>query len=243
MFGMIKKLFGDSWDNDLLEEISRRKFLAYTQIAAKDKVFKETPALFNQYVIDLEKAFKQFIKHIKMTYGDPNFFKDKYESKNMELLDELFIIGEKCIEEYTKSKFKINTEWDTETHKTFFEPVKEEMNDLLKENYLNLSEAIRLLLATGIADCFHKKLHNRFPNYVLFMENFFIDGIDPHIQEYINNTKSNCMNEVLDIYEDNLLKTKEKDESQEQLKQKSKKEILEELKEANNSKNVTNNKI
>jgi len=230
MFKMIKKLLGDSWDNDLLEEIRRRKFLAYTQIAAKDKVFKEKPALFNQYVIDLEKAFKQFIKHIKMTYGDPDFFKDKYEAKNIELLDELFIIGEKCIEGYTKSKFKINTEWDTETHKIFFEPIKKEMNDLLKENYLDLPEAIRLLLATGMADCFHKKLHNKFPNYVLFIENFFINGIDLHIQKYINNTKSNCMDEVLDIYEDNLLKIQEENESQEQLKKELKKELLEELK-------------
>jgi hypothetical protein len=63
MFGMIKKLFSDSWDNDLLDEISRRKFLAYTQIAAKNKVFKETPVLFNQYVMDLDKAFKEFAKN------------------------------------------------------------------------------------------------------------------------------------------------------------------------------------
>ena len=226
MFKIIKKLFSDSWDDDFLEEIVRKKSLTYIQIAAKDKLFKETPALFNQYVEDLEQAFKHFKKHVKMTYGDPNIFKEKYEAKNMELLNELFIIGEKCIEGYTKSNYKINTEWDTEIIKMFIEPVKNEMNDLMIENYIDLSESIRLLLASAMADCFYKTIHNTFPNFVLFRENFFTDGIDPYIQEYINQTKSKCLDEVLDIYEDNLQKEQDKEDLKESLK----KEILEELK-------------
>jgi hypothetical protein len=226
MFGMIKKLFGDSWDNDLLDEISRRKFLAYTQIAAKNKVFKETPVLFNQYVMDLDKAFKEFIKHIKMTYGDSNLFKDKYESRNMELLDELFVIGEKCIEGYTKSKFKIETKWDEETNNMFSEPFKEEMYDLLKENYLDITDEVRLILATSMAQCFHYKINEAFPNQAILMEHFFIDEAHPFILEVIKTVKSNCMDGILDIYEEELKKRK----NEINLKKELKEEILRELK-------------
>jgi len=226
MFKIIKKIFSDSWDDDFLEEIIRKKFITYTQIAVKDKLFKETPALYNQYIKDLDQSLKHFKKHVKMTYGDPDIFKDKYESKNMELLNELFIIGEKCIEGYSKSEYKINTEWDVEITKMFIEPVKDEMNDLMVENYIDLPENTRLLLASAIADCFYKTIHNTFPNFVLFRENFFTDDIDPYIQEYINQTKSECMNEVLDIYEENLQKENDKKDLKESLK----KEILEEIK-------------
>jgi hypothetical protein len=226
MFKIIKKLFSDSWNDDFLEELINKKFLTYTQIAAKDPLFKETPALYNQYIIDLDQSLNHFKKHIKMTYGDPDIFKDKYEAKNIELLNELFIIGEKCIEGYSKSEYKINTEWDVEIIKMFMDSVKEEMNDLLIENYIEIPESIRLLLSLGIADCFYKTIHNRFPNFVIFRENFFTDGIDPYIQEYINQTKFKCMNEVLDIHEKNIQEEKDK----QLLKESLKKEILEEIK-------------
>lgn len=202
----------NSWDAVFVKELEDKKFNTYIQLVRSDfERLNIDKRKFNDYVLKLNDAMGCYSKSLRTTYNNPNDFRLRYYSKEPTLLNEMFLMGKLCIKRNVNG-YEPNTGWTSKDKQEFSAPIEEEVSKQLSNDYSVNDTKMLNPLSNKITDCFINKIEKDYPNHITLIEHYFngMNGkIEDDIVKYISNTKNQCIDLVLDKYENSFDNYKE----------------------------------
>lgn len=179
-------------DESYLNMLCNKKREIYLKVIGK--ILKSSSKLDNHtYESYINEAILEYKKEIRDSYIDGDTFKKKYSQNDINLLNELYFIGNKHIS--NKLNMHIDTKWDinsTEYIINFyigFIKTKFDDNTYCINNNINLFSKNALI--SMIKDCILNDIQSEYDNFIVFLEYSFKNDV------FQNSIYNKCANKIL----------------------------------------------
>jgi hypothetical protein len=179
-------------DEPYLDMLCNKKKFVYVNVIGQMLKINSKLAS-SKYELYINEAILEYKKEIRNTYIDGDTFKKEYAENNINLLKELYLIGNRYIS--NKLNIDISTEWNDAITEYLINFYVEFIKIKFNNNIYCIDNNIDLFLKNGlismIKDCILNDIQSKYDNYIVFLEYSFEN------EDFQNLIYNKCANKIL----------------------------------------------